>query len=113
MKRDTLTLIGTLAIALAASALSTTALATDAASAPSRAGRREQMKQAREAFKERFDAADANHDGLLTKEEAQGKMPKVYEHFDEIDTEHKGAVSERDIAKWMKAQRGNRRGAAR
>lgn len=40
-------------------------------------------------------------------------MPKVYEHFDEIDTAHKGSISERDIAKWLKAQRGSRGGAAR
>jgi EF hand len=41
----------------------------------------------------RFVAADANNDGQLTPAEAKGKMPRVYAHFDEIDTTHKGFVT--------------------
>ena len=111
MNRHTLTLIATLSVAVASAVLSTTA-AADPASAPSRAERREQMKQAKDAFKERFAAADANHDGKLTKEESKDKMPKVYEHFDEIDSARKGSVTPRDVGKWMRSQR-DASGAAR
>lgn len=110
MNRKTLTLIGTLLVALGAAVVSTTAAADDAAPAPGGAQRRAQMQQAREAFKARFEAADANHDGRLSKDEAQRKMPKVYAHFDEIDSAHQGSVSPRDIAQWMKTQRQARRG---
>lgn len=99
-------------VASGLSAFSLPASADDAASAPSHAERHEKMQEAREAFKERFDAADANHDGQLTKDEAKSKMPKIYEHFDEIDTARKGSVTKQDIAKWMKSQRQAHHGAA-
>lgn len=41
----------------------------------------------------RFAAADVNHDGKLTREEAQAGMPRVAAHFDEIDTTHQGYVT--------------------
>jgi Ca2+-binding EF-hand superfamily protein len=45
----------------------------------------------------RFAAADTNKDGQLTKEEAKGKMPRVYEHFEAIDSQNRGFVSLQDI----------------
>lgn len=51
-----------------------------------------------------FDAADRNHDGLLSKEEAQkGNVPFIARHFDQIDREHRGQVSKEDVANYMKS----------
>jgi len=51
------------------------------------------MAKLEEQVNSRFAAADANHDGQLTQVEAKDKMPRVYAHFDEIDTTHKGYVT--------------------
>ncbi|TDF62567.1 EF-hand domain-containing protein [Cupriavidus sp. L7L] len=59
--------------------------------------------QAKALIAERFKAADANHNGKLTRDEAQAGMPKVYENFDKIDVKKQGYVTERQIgAYWMK-----------
>jgi len=51
-----------------------------------------------------FDAADRNHDGLLSKEEAQnGNVPFIAKHFDQIDREHRGQVSKEDVANYLKS----------
>ena len=42
---------------------------------------------------DRFASCDKNHDGKLTKEEAKGCMPRIYEHFSYIDSENKGYVT--------------------
>jgi hypothetical protein len=45
-----------------------------------------------------FDVADANHDGKLTRAEAQsGATPMIANHFDAIDTGHKGYVTKADV----------------
>jgi hypothetical protein len=62
-------------------------------------------------LEKRFAAADANHDGRLTKEEAKGKMPMVYQHFDEIDAAHAGSVSLAEIVRFAQAHRGARKTA--
>jgi EF hand len=46
---------------------------------------------------ERFAAADTNHDGKLTREEAEANMPMVARNFDQIDKTHKGYVTLDDI----------------
>ena len=56
-------------------------------------------------LQKRFAAADANGDGRLTREEAQGKMPFVYKHFDEIDTAHSGSISMADIVAYARAKK--------
>ena len=48
-------------------------------------------------FAERFKKADTNGDGKLTKDEANGKMPRVYENFDAIDKNKKGYVTLQEI----------------
>ncbi|MCO4865504.1 EF-hand domain-containing protein [Cupriavidus sp. WGlv3] len=59
--------------------------------------------QAEAFIAERFKAADANHNGKLTRDEAQAGMPKVYENFDKIDVKKQGYVTERQIgAYWTK-----------
>ncbi|SDP33285.1 EF hand [Ralstonia sp. 25mfcol4.1] len=54
-------------------------------------------------FMERFKAADTDHDGKLTREEARAGMPEVYKRFDKIDTRKHGYVTERQVgAAWSK-----------
>ena len=42
---------------------------------------------------DRFASCDKNRDGKLTKQEAKGCMPRVYDHFSDIDTDNKGYVT--------------------
>ncbi|MEP7299527.1 MAG: EF-hand domain-containing protein [Burkholderiales bacterium] len=67
--------------------------------------------QVQAELQKRFAAADANGDGRLTRDEAKGKMPLVYKHFDEIDTAHSGGITLADIAAFAIAQRAARPGA--
>lgn len=41
----------------------------------------------------RFQAADTDHDGLLSRDEAAAGLPRVARHFDEIDLTGSGRVS--------------------
>ena len=66
------------------------------------AGRAAQMQA---ELQKRFAAADTNADGQLTRDEAKGKMPMVYKHFDDIDAAHKGFVTLADIRAYAMAQR--------
>lgn len=51
-----------------------------------------------------FDIADRNHDGLLTKEEAEkGPVPFIRAHFDEIDKTHRGVVSKQDVTDYIRS----------
>ncbi len=51
-----------------------------------------------------FDIADKNHDGLLTKDEAEkGPVPFIRAHFDEIDKTHRGAVSKQEVADYVRS----------
>jgi Ca2+-binding EF-hand superfamily protein len=63
------------------------------------------LKNLLDHAKERFAAADTDHDGMLTKAEAQKGMPFVAKHFDEIDTAKAGKVSAADITKFIEARR--------
>jgi Ca2+-binding EF-hand superfamily protein len=91
-----------LIVALAATVPATAALAQTADS-----GRAARMQA---ELQKRFAAADANADGRLTRDEAKGKMPRVYEHFDEIDAAHNGFVTLADIQAYAISQRGARQG---
>ncbi|MGH8787861.1 MAG: EF-hand domain-containing protein [Cupriavidus necator] len=53
--------------------------------------------EAKAKIAERFKTADANHDGKLSREEAQAGAPVVYKHFDKIDVKKAGYVTERQI----------------
>ncbi|GAB7549387.1 EF-hand domain-containing protein [Cupriavidus sp. 8B] len=61
-------------------------------------------KEAKALIKERFKAADVNHDGKLTREEAKAGMPEVYKRFDKIDARKKGYVTERQIGAYWQAK---------
>ena len=79
-------------------AMATALLAAGAASAQDKPDRKDRIEQ----FNKRFAEADTNSDGRLTREEAQGKMPYVASHFDEIDADKKGYVTKADVAKMLK-----------
>ncbi len=51
---------------------------------------------------EQFQAADANGDGKLTKEEAKTGMPGVYRNFDKVDVKGQGFITPEDLAVAMK-----------
>lgn len=59
--------------------------------------------EAKALIAERFKAADVNHDGKLTRDEAKAGMPQVYANFDKIDGRKRGYVTQRQIgAYWTK-----------
>jgi Ca2+-binding EF-hand superfamily protein len=90
-------------VSFPAAALLAIALAVPATASFAQAASAERAQKMQGELKKRFEAADANGDGQLTKEEAK-KMPMVYKHFDEIDTAKKGSVTMADIAAFAKAQ---------
>lgn len=88
--------------------LATLALAT-AAQAQTPQPNAARLEKARTELQKRFEAADANRDGKLTREEAQAKMPRVYKNFDAIDAGHTGAISQADIETFLASKKGSRK----
>ncbi|MBP2200170.1 MULTISPECIES: EF-hand domain-containing protein [Pantoea] len=54
---------------------------------------------------DRFNAANTNHDGKLTLAEAQAGMPRVAQHFAEIDTAKKGYITFSQLSAFMAAKK--------
>ncbi|HJV25424.1 MAG TPA: hypothetical protein VJ673_07045 [Aromatoleum sp.] len=50
-------------------------------------------RAAREKAVARFDGADADKDGRLSKAEVEGRLTYVAENFDRLDTNHDGYLS--------------------
>jgi len=74
-------------------------------------GQKMTPEQRQQRMVERFNAADTNHDGKLSLEEAKAGLPMVARNFDQIDTAHTGSVTleqMREYAKTHHGQRGNR-----
>ena len=71
------------------------ALSLVLAAPPSRAA--ELPPQAVKLLTERFQKADLDHDGKLTREEAKAGMPRVFKNFDKIDADRKGFVTLQQI----------------
>ncbi len=46
---------------------------------------------------QRFAKCDTNHDGRLTKDEAKGCMPRIYDHFSYLDSGNKGYLTVAEI----------------
>jgi hypothetical protein len=63
------------------------------------------MQHAMQQLQERFSAANTTHDGKLTKEQAASGMPRVAQHFDEIDTQKVGYVTLPQIEQFVATQR--------
>jgi hypothetical protein len=82
-----------------------TALAVGAATAanamPAAAGH---VEEALTVMHQRFEAADTNHDGRISREDARSRMPFVYRNFDAIDTEHKGYLTMAQIEAYAARQ---------
>ena len=99
-------------VALALGATALLAEAQTPPDAPATAGAPSDARIARlqGALQKRFAAADANHDGRLTRQEAEGHMPWVASHFEAIDTAHAGSVSLQDIEAYAAQQMARRRG---
>lgn len=93
-------LIGAMALALA---MGSVANAEDAAQMP-------QRMQAR--LVARFQKADVDGNGQLTRREAQTGMPRVYQHFAEIDTGNKGYVTLEQIKAYVAAKMAARQSKA-
>lgn len=87
---------------LAALALSTLLISLSACAQDSN---RSQMA---EKAKDRFAAADTNHDGFLSRDEVQKGMPRMADHFDEIDADHDGQLSTAEILAYLKQRRASR-----
>jgi len=52
-----------------------------------------------------FDAADADHDGMLTREEARAaNLGMVANQFEHIDARHSGRVSFADLKRYLKGR---------
>jgi Ca2+-binding EF-hand superfamily protein len=60
-------------------------------------------------LEERFAAADTDHDGKLTKAEAQAGMPRLAKHFDEIDTQKTGSVTLDQVKQYAAAHMKDRK----
>jgi hypothetical protein len=56
--------------------------------------------QTRMTGEQHFIRANLAHDGHLTLEEAKGGYTVVAKHFEDIDMDHKGYVTENDIRAW-------------
>ena len=98
------------ALALGATALLAEAQTPPAAPATAGAPSDARIARLQGALQKRFAAADANHDGRLTRQEAEGHMPWVASHFEAIDTAHAGSVSLQDIEAYAAQQKARRRG---
>jgi Ca2+-binding EF-hand superfamily protein len=61
-----------------------------------------------EKAQERFAAADINHDGYLSRDEAAQGTPRLAAHFDEIDSDHDGQLSKQEIIAFLQQRRGSR-----
>ena len=82
-------------------------LAALAAAPPARADA-DQRAAAIERLREKFDAADIDHDGWLSREEAAKGMPRIAAHFDEADTDHDGKLSKDEVAAYVRKLRAAR-----
>lgn len=62
-----------------------------------------QMQRMQQMLQQKFEAADTNHDGKLSRDEAQAGMPRVAAHFDDIDTAHSGSITLAQIEAYLSA----------
>jgi Ca2+-binding EF-hand superfamily protein len=57
----------------------------------------QQRQQRAEQWKARWDQADANHDGMLSRDEAQQAMPKLARRFDQLDANGNGQLTSEEL----------------
>jgi len=80
-------------------AMTTTAFAADTPPSPDRA------EKAGAKMREKFDAADTDHDGLLSRDETAKGLPHLSKRFDAIDSNHDGKLSMQEIAQFLRNKR--------
>jgi Ca2+-binding EF-hand superfamily protein len=80
-------------------AIATTAFAADTTVPPDR------VEKAGAKMREKFEAADTDHDGLLSRDETAKGFPHLTKHFDEIDANHDGKLSMVEIAQFLRNKR--------
>jgi hypothetical protein len=51
----------------------------------------------RRKLQERFSQADINEDNVISREEAEQRLPWLASHFDEIDTDNDGTISREEL----------------
>lgn len=66
--------------------------------------RKQYHAKAKTEMKARWDKADANGDGALSRDEAQ-VSPRMAKKFDVIDADKNGQISQQEIAEYMKSHR--------
>ncbi|HEY1394552.1 EF-hand domain-containing protein [Roseateles sp.] len=88
-------------IAMAGAVIATLALATLPAQA--------QSGKPAQKLEDRFAAADKDHDGKLTKAEAEAGMPRLAKHFDAVDTQKTGSVTLDQVKQYMATQMKDRK----
>lgn len=96
----------TLVLALAAASAAVWAQTPVAPAAPAAPDRQDM----RSKITARFSAADVDHDGKLTREEA-AKMPMVARNFDQIDKTKKGYVTLEDLQAFARERAAARQAA--
>jgi|SRR6185312_8143189 len=94
-------LTATIAMLLAAATLGGCALA--------RAGDRHERREAAiEKLRDKFQAADADHDGFLSHDEVDKGMPRLAAHFDDADTDRDGKLSMTEVGAYVDKARTER-----
>jgi hypothetical protein len=88
------------------------AQAQDAGSGAPAQSRQDRIQNLRAKAAQRFEDADADHDGRISADEADGRMPRVSAHFSEIDADHDGFVTREELAAFMRARAAERRRTA-
>lgn len=56
------------------------------------------------AFQKRFEKADSNKDGKLTREEAFAEFPRMPDYFDEIDSNGDGEITLKEVRRAMESR---------
>lgn len=69
------------------------------------------MLKSREEFMHRLEAADKDHNGKLSRAESKA-LPKLYDNFDAIDSDHDGQLVLKEISDYLRAQMEAQRAAA-
>ena len=78
--------------------------------AVARAGERGAHREAAaEKLREKFQAADTDHDGFLTREEAATGMPRLAAHFDDADSDRDGRLSQAEVGAYVAKLRAERK----
>lgn len=83
------------------------AVAAAESSVPQRANPQQRQQRA-EQWKARWEQADANHDGMLSRDEAQQVMPKLAQRFDRMDANGDGQLTSEELRAAFKARKDRR-----